>query len=531
MRKTNDPELDFIDRANEILDAIKELLELIHLPNARADSSHRPLLDMSLSVLAMLADWLLSITTRSNKDSLEYFRLSKRSLMIATLYLPKAHSAKPIIASHWGTLYLLRFQLFGKNDHITQAIKFYQQGLKDIPVNYPKRAMFLGSLGRSYLARFGDSQLADDLKNGIKYNARAWKEIESEEGALPKEKKRIFEGTNRGLQCLIEHVGGSNSISLINAGIREWENTLGEVLRNDETKGDFQSGSQNPLDLERSVAFLAAAVALLPRNHSDLLSTLYELARSLAAKARDEASLELALDFLKLAETLTTPAFKPHLFCSFGDLYMSLSRRETDLAHLEFAIDWYNSALKHPNCPPGSRLWAKVRQNLGVCGIYCYNILNTEDTYSIGLRPLAAGLLTQLHIPRSERNLCTAMELIPLLACFGAVPDQRRKATQKSGQLATEAAATAIAIGKKEYPTAIALLEQGRSVKWNHMLQLQSPLYMLKSMRDGGPLAERLEEVLKDIQLGAENNASTGPAGQSSLKLDDLNLQDRYQKG
>ncbi|CAE7193856.1 unnamed protein product, partial [Rhizoctonia solani] len=52
MRETNDPELDFIDRANEILDEVEELLQLIHMPNARADSSHRPLLDMSLSVLA-----------------------------------------------------------------------------------------------------------------------------------------------------------------------------------------------------------------------------------------------------------------------------------------------------------------------------------------------------------------------------------------------------------------------------------------------------------------------------------------------
>ncbi|CUA74554.1 Tetratricopeptide repeat protein 28 [Rhizoctonia solani] len=571
MRNGDRLNAEFLKQAKKTLNEFRELLELIHLPSTRNDSSHRPLLDMSLSVLAMLARSLFSLPKSSNSQ--EYFRLSKLGLLIATAYLPESHPAKPIIASHWGTLYLERFQFYGNKSHITQAIKFHRQSVEAMPVDYPRRAMFVAWLGRSYLARFEDSQSAEDLKNGIEYSSQAWKGIRSKPGsATVEEKKYIFEGASRGLQCLIEHVGGSNSITLINTGIREWRSTLYDLLKYDRTAGDLkagcmrilgflyitrfnQLGSRYPRDLERGLTFLASAVALLPERHQDYLSTLCVFAYSLATRSGAKAGpdSELAFGFLELAERLTksVPAFEPHLLACFGDLYKSLSRQGADLVNITKAIEYYTCALTHPVCRPGSRLWAKVRQRLGVCRLYEYNQTRKPAEAAVKLE---LALREFIHVTLSPRGhlfdrftaACswathaashpmfraqslygyeTTMELIPLLANFGAVPDQRRKATQRAGQLATEAAATAIKVGNNVL--ALALLEQGRSIKWNHMLQLQSPLHTLKLSPGGELLANRLEEILKSLQLGGSASSATSTKQSSH---GDLDLQDRYQQ-
>ncbi|EUC60402.1 CHAT domain protein [Rhizoctonia solani AG-3 Rhs1AP] len=571
IRDTNGLTSESMHQVLKVLDDLDELLKRIKLPKKRNAVSYKPVLDMSLSMLAVLARSLFSLP--ESESSEESFALSKRSLKIASFYLPEDHPARPIIASHWGTFYLQRFQVSGDLRLITAAIHFHQQSVTAVPDDHPKRAMFLGWLGRSYLARFEYSQVAEDLKNGITFNSQAWKDIESKaEKATTEERKHILEGKGRALQCLVEHVGGLNSISLINMGIREWREMLLDIFKDDNTAGDIkascmrtlgflyvtrfdQLGGQQPSDLERSLTFLSSAVTLLPKHHSDLRSTLCILAHSLVASTGDGASSQLAFEFLGLAKRLTRPGspFEPHLLASFGDLYMSLSRQKADSAHLEDAIEYYRQALDHPACHPGSRLWAKGRQRLGLCRLNKYNSLKAEMS-PLSIKQLELALREFIHIALSPRGhlfdrftaACswatnaashpafrtqalygyeTALELIPLLACFGAVPDQRRRATQRSGQLATEAAATAIEEGY--YPLALTMLEQGRSVKWNYMLQLQRPLHTLKLHPDGEPLANRLEELLKRLQL-EESTSSTESPMQASH--DDLDLQSRYQQ-
>ncbi|KAG8756366.1 hypothetical protein FRC11_005389, partial [Ceratobasidium sp. 423] len=563
-----------VKQVKEILSDLKGLLRRVDRPEMRHVFPYKLVLDRSLSMLAMFARSLFLLP--ESDDSEEYFNLSKSCLIIATGSLPEDHLAKPIIASHWGTLYLQRFQFFGQREHISRAIQFHQQSIQAISNNHPKRAMFLGWLGRSYLARFENSQDAEDLKKGIEYSSDAWKDIQSKaEKATNEERKHIFEGKGRALQCLVEHVGGLNSVSVINSGIGEWRAALLDLLKHPNTDSDIKAGCMRTLgflyitrfdqlggqrrgDLEKSLMFLSIAVTMLPKLHSDLRSTLCVLAHSLVARSGDGVHSNLAFKFLELAKQFTpaSHAFQPHLLASFGDIHMSLSREGTDSdksAHLERAIEYHTAVLRHSICRPGSRLWAKSRQRLGLCRLSKYNDLKRRMP-SLAVDQLRLSLLEFIHIALSPRGhlfdrftaACswatnaashpafrgqalygyeTAMELIPLLACFGAVPDQRRKATQKAGQLATEAAA--VAIEEEEYALALTLLEQGRSIKWNHMLQLQTPLYNLKLHPEGQPLAEELEELLKGLQL--EENISAGESTQQSSH-EDLCLQDHYQQ-
>ncbi|CAE6498360.1 unnamed protein product [Rhizoctonia solani] len=563
-----------VKNVKEILSDLKRLLHRVDQPEMRHVFPYRLVLDRSLSMLAMLARSLFLLP--ESDDSEEHFNLSKSCLSIATGSLPEDHLAKPIIASHWGTLYLQRFQFFGQREHISQAIKFHQQSIQALSKNHPKRAMFLGWLGRSYLARFENSQDAEDLKRGIDCSSDAWKDVQFKaEKATNEERKHIFEGKGRALQCLVEYVGGLNSVSVINSGIGEWRAALLGLLKHPNTDSDIKAGCMRTLgflyitrfdqlggqrrnDLEKSLMFLATAATMLPKLHSDLRSTLCVLAHSLVARSGDGVHSKLAFKFLDLAKRLTPVghAFEPHLLASFGDIHMSLSREAADSntsAHLERAIEYHTAALRHPICHPGSRLWAKSRQRLGLCRLSKYNDLKRRMP-SLAVDQLKLSLLEFMHIALSPRghlfdrftaacNWATnaashpkfrgqalygyemAMELIPLLACFGAVPDQRRKATQKAGQLATEAAATAIE--EEEYTLALTLLEQGRSVKWNHMLQLQTPLHNLKLHPEGQVLAEELEALLKGLQL--EENISDDDSDRQSSH-EDLCLQDRYQQ-
>ncbi|CAE6422057.1 unnamed protein product [Rhizoctonia solani] len=541
MRDTDNLGPALISQFENLINKLREFLEQLHLPDMRNDSSYQSLLDLSLSVLTVIAGSLLTLP--QNQDSREYFRLSKRSLMIATSYLPKHFPEGPTIASVWSVLYFKRFQLFGNKNYINQSIKFLLQCIGLMPGDHPPvhRAHLMIDLVRLYLARFQDSLLTGDLESAIEFGSKAWVNIHSKTGdPTVDEKDAVVEEVNEVLQCLVEHVGESNSISLTNTGIRELRGILYNLLKHDETEDDFkvrcmrtlgllyitrfdQLGSQYPRDLENGLAFFAAATALLPKGHKDLLSTLCALA-DLLVKRGAKLNSGLASAFLGLANRLSPNNI--HTLIIFGDFHMALSRQEANSPDLGEAIKYYNKALTHPSCYRGSKLWAKARQKLAFCRIYEYKNSIAEES-PLAIKQLESALLELMHITLSPRGdlyekftaACswatnaashpafqthalygyeTALELISLIACFGAAPDRRRKAIQKAGRLATEAAA--IAIKENDYALAVTLLEQGRSVKWNHTLQLKSPLDTLTLHPKGERLARNLEEVMKKLQ-------------------------------
>ncbi|CAE6432828.1 unnamed protein product [Rhizoctonia solani] len=546
------------------------------LPQIQTEHPHRFALGQSLSMLAILARALFLLPECNH--SKDYFMLSKSCLVLANRFVPSGHKVEPIIASHQGTLYLQRFQFFGRKKDIKRAIKYHNQSITAVADCHPKRAMFLGWLGRCHLALFEDNQDATELKRGIEYSSDAWKDIQSKaEKATNEERKHIFEGKGCALQCLLEHVGGLDNMGIINSGIEEWRSILLDLLKQPDTEGSIKAGCMKTLgflyttrfgqfggwchsDLKKSLTFLAAAVTLQPKQDSSLRSTLCVLARSLVARSNSSTSQnrvdsDLALKFLNLAKQLTPKdhVFIPHLYANFGDVHKSLSREGENDSHLRAAVKYLTRALDHPLCHPGSRLWAQARQKLGICYLYKHNIrAKRNDDRSMAYLRLSLGEF--IHVALAPRGhlfdrftaACSwatnaashpafrahalygyemTMELIPLLACFGAVPGQRHKATQKSGQLAVEAAA--IAIEAKEYTLALTLLEQGRSVKWNHMLQLQTPLYNLKLHPQGQSLAEELEALLIRLQL-EESTLSSESNEQSHHE--DLDLQNRYQQ-
>jgi hypothetical protein len=82
------------------------------------------------------------------------------------------------------------------------------------------------------------------------------------------------------------------------------------------------------------------------------------------------------------------------------------------------------------------------------------------------------------------------------------------------GEVVRDAAATAISFG--QYDKAVEWLEQGRSIVWNQILQLRTPVDELRTVNPD--LAARLVQVSQLLDRGAEQNGSLGSAEESAQR-------------
>ena len=93
-----------------------------------------------------------------------------------------------------------------------------------------------------------------------------------------------------------------------------------------------------------------------------------------------------------------------------------------------------------------------------------------------------------------------AVSLIPQAAWMGSTIEDRHKALESIGELASKAAAAAVQCSQPDL--ALEWLEQGRSVVWGQTLQLRSPIDILRE-RDP-TLAKRLTEISRALESNSE---------------------------
>jgi tetratricopeptide (TPR) repeat protein len=98
-----------------------------------------------------------------------------------------------------------------------------------------------------------------------------------------------------------------------------------------------------------------------------------------------------------------------------------------------------------------------------------------------------------------------ALDIIPLIAWLGLPIANRHRRLTKIGGITREAVAAAIAHGM--YDKAVEWLEQGRSVVWNQILQLRSPVNQLREVNPR--LAERLLHVSQQLNKDNGHEASS----------------------
>jgi hypothetical protein len=103
------------------------------------------------------------------------------------------------------------------------------------------------------------------------------------------------------------------------------------------------------------------------------------------------------------------------------------------------------------------------------------------------------------------KGYTVALNLVSRIAWLGYSITARHKELSSVGAIASEAAAAACAA--EQYNTALEWLEQGRSIVWNQLLSLRTPL---DALHDVNPtLADSLTHVSMALEQASTGNSST----------------------
>ncbi|GAB1528493.1 hypothetical protein RhiTH_011687, partial [Rhizoctonia solani] len=354
----------------------------------------------------------------------------------ATTVLPQNHIATPRLFSSLGESYSSRFERLRQPDDIEKAIHFLSKAMSLTPNNHRDRPMHIGSLGTAYHVRYQVLERLEDIDSAIGYQAEA------------------------ALLYPLDHPHRPAILS-----------SLGISYRSRSIRLKTQA------DIEEAIKYQSEAVALdSARNHNNAsrpgrlanLSISYQIRSGYNIDTEDgNKSIELLAEAVSLLPEYHIDL--PRLLNSLGHAYLTQST-PTNTSCIPNASKCFERSARLSFGYPrprfdAARNWARI----------------ASESSDINFNPLEAY----------QR----AMHLVPQIVWLGSTIEQRYSDVGPIGELAVEAAATAIHY--RQYHLALEWLEQGRSVVWNQILKLRNPLSDLSSIDSA--LADRLTLIASEL--------------------------------
>ncbi|KAG8708545.1 hypothetical protein FRC08_018833 [Ceratobasidium sp. 394] len=185
----------------------------------------------------------------------------------------------------------------------------------------------------------------------------------------------------------------------------------------------------------------------------------------------------MAVDYNTQAVSLTPDnhAAKATFLLNLGNAYCIRYEQSGDTGDIHLALSGLEQASGLSAAPPlqrftSARLWARIS--------------------------------SQHNLPSQLTAYRQAMILIPQVIWLGSTANQRFNQISSIENVAIEAATTAIEL--HNYELALEWLEEGRTIVWNQLLQLRTPLDDLATV--DAPLAEKLKEISQKLELAASIN-------------------------
>ncbi|TFK45053.1 CHAT domain-containing protein [Crucibulum laeve] len=364
------------------------------------------------------------------------------------------HPHKPVFLTNLGTAYFNYFDRLGDINHLQSSIYFYQEAVRLTPSFLSDKAGYLCNLGDGLAHRFHALGDISDINTAIKLLMEA---------------------------VALTPDGNANKPLYIN--------TLGEAHLT-----RYEQGG-NILDLDQSISFKHNAVMLTPDSHPNKCMYLSNLANSYALSARfeklhDITDLEKSISVGENAVNLTPDenSSKPMYLHNLGTLLLSLYEETENTTAIHKAVQHVSQAALLQVGPPINRF--KAAQ----LWVQCASILNDPSL-------LEAGAMS--------------VELLPQLAWMGLpVKAQHNELINVKGSWIRHLASEAILQAK--HNLAIEWLEQGRSIVWGHLLQLQNPVEELEMVQ---PI---LANKLKQLSIGLRKSISNSDYQQASGKGKDI---------
>ncbi|KIM19689.1 hypothetical protein M408DRAFT_83183 [Serendipita vermifera MAFF 305830] len=392
--------------------------------------------------------------------------------------MPDGHPQRAYNSNNLGVSNRLRFERLGDIKDLEKAISLFQVAVDSTPDGHPDKPRCLCNLGVSFTARFGRLGDVQDLENGISF-------VEAAVGSMPDshpEKPGQLSELGYAIELRFKRLGNSEdlekAILLKQAAVDRMPdshhfkpnllNNLGSSMQSRfEHLGDIE-------DLKKAVSFFQAAVDLTPDDQRDKSFSLSNLGNScelLFQKRGDVNDLERAISFKRAAVNLTPNGHfdKPRWLGNLGNAFSLRFRETSELSDLKNALSSLSTAATSPTGPSTIRFEAACQW--------------ADISYRLNQPPIAA--------------FDCAINLLPQLAWLGMSLRDQHIQIARAGSLVRYAVAVAIEL--QEYETAVQWAEYGRSIVWQNLLSLRSPLDELR--KSHSKLAMRLQDISQQLEM------------------------------
>ncbi|KAG8741280.1 hypothetical protein FRC10_003028 [Ceratobasidium sp. 414] len=383
------------------------------------------------------------------------------------------HPDKPIIFNGLGNLHARRFKRLGEIADADKAVMCYNQAVSLAPAGHPAMRTFLGNLGGSYKARFQylGSQADNDM--ALEYFNEAVSLTPDENPDKP---------------GVLHDLGSSHS-----------------------TRFEY-SGQLSDLDI--AITCHNLALSLTPDGHPSRSSGMNSLGIAYSLRFEslgDLTDLNQSIQHYSRAVSIT-PEDHPQKSTAFNNLggsYFKRFQNLGELADLNTSVEYRSQAvsLLSPEDPRRSLFLGKLAdshfvryENLGdntdaTLAADCYMQASQSTSGQPFHRLIMARQWANVSLICQSSTMVDAckqvMALIPQAVWLGSTTERRYEHITRIGSVALEAATFAIHL--QNYNLALEWLEQGRSIVWNQLLELRTPLDELAVVNP--MLAEDLEQT------------------------------------
>ncbi|KIM28572.1 hypothetical protein M408DRAFT_307873 [Serendipita vermifera MAFF 305830] len=393
--------------------------------------------------------------------------------------------------------YASRFDRFDELEDANKAIVTWKQSVRLMSDSDLNKHLALGGAGASFLRHFERSGNLRDITEAILLQQAA---VDLTPGGHP-DKPSLLNNLGSAIQTRFERLGDvmdlEKVISFKQAAVgltpdghpdkpALLNNLGGAVQKRFERLGDV-------MDLEKAISFEQAAVDLTPDGHPDKpgrLNNLGSAVRRRFERLGDVIDLEKAISFLQAAVDLTPDGHpdKPGWLSNLGNTFVHRFLSSKLSTHLQSVILSFSTAANSLTGPSVTRFkaacaWGKFSHLYG-----------------------------QSPIPAFE----CAINLLPQVAWLGTSLTTQHAQLIEAGDQVRYAVSVAIELG--EYETAVQWAEYSRSIVWQNLLSLRTPLDDLQKAHP--ELAMRLQSVSRELEGTLSN--SHPPKGSESATLQDL---------
>ncbi|KAG8735673.1 hypothetical protein FRC10_010282, partial [Ceratobasidium sp. 414] len=439
---------------------------------------------------------------------------------------PDLHDGKSLIHFNLGNSFHIRFEHLGNFSDVQNAIKHLTQAVSLTADDHVEKPMRLAGLGNSYEHRFAQSGEITDIDKSVENLSRAVSLGSEEHPSMPRWLYNLGSsyhtrfgrlGDFSDIEKAIPHLKQAIALAPSQLPVRRRALALLSYCYRD--RYDRLGGL---VDLSCAIDFGSQAVHLLPSGYTSDISIRDSLGNAYRARFEhtgDLSDIRKAIDYQSegLSVVPVDHTARPALLNNLANSYESRFKVLVAVDDIDKAILHRREAVRliqqQENLPTfllnlgvSYELRFSYRSELtGVEeAIRCFQQAAKSLNGHPYIRLRSARKWGRLAFDHQTSSLLEAyqhvMTFIPQVVWLGSSVNVRYDWINLIEGVVVEAAMVAIVL--REFDTALEWLEGGRSIVWNQMLQLRTPLDRLHAV--DATLARELERVSKDLNTAHE---------------------------